>query len=389
MSEIKLALGMIVLDEFDRVQNLLTKLKDEFDEVILVLDNPNPKIISKFETLINKFSCKIIASEGKEYARRSLYLKESFSDWLLALDTDEFISIERVLKLKNELKRVEPNVGAIRLPILNYFGRGRWTTTFSPRVIRLGANICYNEQVQHTTVSESVFRNNMLLGRSSEFIEHYGSIVNETEFEKRKRRIRDMKLSISYANSFFYAMLAVEYISLGDIQSGIKYIELSLKSKGDKDFANYLKGLLLYRFNLTWAAREQLNFVTKQVAFCGEASLLLADLDTREGHVNRGLQRIEQYVNLHPDSTLMLLNYAALAVDLYPAKAIEYSKHVLDLQPSLFDPLIYSPGTPYNPYSFQDTFVCYYRDVFAILAKAYKNLGCDRESKYWGNYKFI
>ncbi len=385
MSSIKLGLGMIVYNEIEQIDNLFSSISSEFEDIILVVDKADEEIKRKFNNICNKYNnSKVYYSNGLEYERRNIYLEKSNSDWILVLDSDEYISVDNINKIKTELGKIKDNIGAIRASIFNYFGLGRWTTSFLPRIIKLEKYIKYNENIQHTSVSDSVLQNGMELDRSSSIIEHFGGL-NNNEIEKRKMRIQDMENFISNTTpkSFLYSMISLEYISIGDIKSALVQLDKSLDVNGDKDFTRYLKALINYRLNITWVAREQLERVSKQQSFCGEATILLADMDAREYKYSSALDRLKPYVNMHPNSVFLLINYAALAVNEEPYNTIAYCKRALELLPTLYDKKIYTNGAIFNPYKFQDTFVSCYTNIFSLLWHAYENIGDLQNRDYW------
>lgn len=384
-----IALGMIVYNEINETKAILDEIGNFFDEILIIVDNPTDETFLAFNELSKIYSCRIFSSTGLEYTRRNIYLNETKCDWIFTIDTDEKISLENLYKLKDFITTLDQNVGAIRLPIINYFGRGRWSTTFFPKVIRCKINLEYSQHIHHTSVASSVYKNEMVFERSPYFIEHFGPLLGKNEYTKRLKRIKDMesKLNMIEPNSFFYSMIAVEYISLGDLENGLKYINTAINASGDKDFANFLKALINYRLNLTWIAKEELEQVSLQKSFCGEAAQLLADIDAREGNITSALQRIRPYVIKHNDNPSLLLNYASLLVEYDPKKAIEYGLKSLNIMPSLSNPLIYGSGAIYNPYSFQDTFVQAYDNIYSILSRAYMKVGNLNEYRYW-NEKF-
>jgi len=173
----KLALGMLAKDEISMISNKLKSIGNLFDERIIVLDNPSEDILHEFEQICEEYKCKLFFSDGLEYVRRNMYLENCSCDWVLVLDADEEISPKRIQKLKQELKNIPEDFGAIRVSVLNYIGYGRWVTTFSPKIIRISNKIKYNEMIYHTTVTQSILENGMKLGRTSHFIEHFGPTV--------------------------------------------------------------------------------------------------------------------------------------------------------------------------------------------------------------------
>ncbi|WP_234946043.1 tetratricopeptide repeat protein [Caldanaerobius fijiensis] len=227
----------------------------------------------------------------------------------------------------------------------------------------------------------------MKIGRSPQFIEHFGPLYNKNEFKKRLDRIYAMERTIKEdeQNCFLFSMLAVENMSIGNIKDTLKYIENALNTSDDqdKDLPRFLKALIYYRLNLPWLAKDMLLDVAKQKSFTAEAQLLLADLDAREKDNHSALNRILPYLEMHPDSVHLNLNCAALVVDVEPYKSINWLKKALNLLPTLFCSDIYKKGADYNPYTFQDTFVSNYTNVFDLLFRAYVNIGDINEARYW------
>lgn len=390
MSNITLALGMIVYNEIELVRKILNDVREGFDEVIIVVDRPDQNVLAQFSRLCDSYRCKLLVSDGTEAERRNMYLCECKCDWLITIDADEAISLDRISEIKRYIATLPDNVAALRLPIHNYFGKGRWVTTFYPKVIKIRDDVRYNSNIHHTSVSASILDKGLVLGRNPQYVEHFGSVINENELSKRLTRIRDMEkmLKEKTLNSFFYTMLAIEYISTGDIATAIKYIDIAMEAEGDKDFTNFTKALIYYRLNLDWLARDLLECVTRQIAYHGEASLILANMDALQGNIESALERAKPYLELHPESAHWLVNYAALSVDYEPQKSIECIERATRLVPTLLNSrIIYGPGAAYNPYSFQDFFVSSYDNVCSILSRAYRNLGKIKESDYWRNYE--
>lgn len=246
--DLKLGLGIIAKDEISVVSNKLKSIGNLFDEKIIVVDRPDKSILYEFMRVSEEYGCKLFFSDEPEYARRNMYLENCSCHWILALDTDEEISPERIQRIKQELIDIPENVGAIRLSVINYIGYGRWVTTFSPKVIRITDKIRYNDAIYHPTVTHSVLKNGIKIGRSPQFIEHFGPLYNKNEFKKRLDRIYAMKRTIKEdeQNCFLFSMLAVEYMSIGNIKDALKYIEivLNMGDDQDKDLPRFLKALI-------------------------------------------------------------------------------------------------------------------------------------------------
>lgn len=389
MSDKILALGMIVYNEINLVENILEKINLYVDEIIIVVDNPTKEMMSDFKILTLKYDCIIIPSNGDESERRNLYLENSSCSWLITIDSDELISKENIIEIKKFLSTLDNNIGAVRLPIINYFGYARWTTTFFPKLIKINSKIRYNNSIQHTSVSDSVTANGLKMSRYSKFIEHYGSLINKSELMKHQKRIQDLEQMImkNQCSSFIYSMLALEYICVGMYEIAHKNISMALNKPGDRSFAIYLEALIYHRFHAHYLSKQKLEDILKTTVFTSEAAILLADLYIIKNDIISAEEKLKPFIEMHPDTPHLLINYAEIIKDVDPNMAIEYLERAISILPALKERKIYLDGAAYSPYFFQDNFLHTYTNVFVVLEQAYRKIGKIKDANFWNEHK--
>lgn len=214
-----ISLCIIVKDEEDKLNYLLKSVSDCFEE-ILIIDNGSKKPIS---TLKTSSKCKIInESKLKLDQSRNLFFEYAKSEWILTLDVDEIIFSEDIKKIKDSITNLETNVTAIYLPRYNYFGNGRWATTYICKMYRNSKKVQYHSAI-HGSVFSSVKKIGGDFGVVDIPIHHFDGLIGDVRADKRERNIELLlkKIKDNNYDASTYNYLSLEYFAEGDYAKAI------------------------------------------------------------------------------------------------------------------------------------------------------------------------
>ena len=389
-----LALGMVIRDASKDVETILISIGHLFDEIILVLHKCEPAVAQVIKSIGTQYGATCLETDISSFDQaRNLYLSSSSSDWLLVLDADERMAPSAVSAIRAMLDTTNNDVGALLIPIYEYFGKGRWVVRAQARLMR-PQSACYNQWFYHAGIGESMHGAGLRIapcGVSNILINHLGGLRN-SEQSKRIPRIQQLEsqLNTGSNNPFILTALAMEHLALGNIRRSHECIELALNlqhneaSRPRQDVTRYLLAILHYRLNLTWLAQPVLEEVAENsLVFNVYAQCMLADLDYREGRVDQAIRRLEVILEERPNASDVLVNAASLAAAKEPEKAIAWALHALEITPSLTWSKIYTRGASYNLLAVLDYFVGCYDNIYSVLHRAHIYKGDPSAAKQW------
>ncbi|MEN3186777.1 MAG: tetratricopeptide repeat protein [Atribacterota bacterium] len=165
-----LSLCMIVRDEVENLQKHLARMKDYFDDVVVVDTGSQDAT----KTITSSLGARVFSLpwENDFSKARNESLKHARGEWILVLDADEFMDEEGVLKLKEVAHKTDAM--GFQLPIYNYNRRQEvGVVNFALRFFRRHPKIRFAGRI-HETVEDSIVTLGGTIGRVNIPIHHFG-----------------------------------------------------------------------------------------------------------------------------------------------------------------------------------------------------------------------
>ena len=246
--------------------------------------------------------------------------------WALVIDSDEFVDAHSLAVMREALATT--SIHAFQLPVFNYFGRGRWATTYAYRLFRLDAPIEYRYRI-HESIAPSLADNALCWDFLYAPIHHLDFI--EIQRGKREKYLAMLNREIEEGQDlpFLLAIRAVELFAKGansdaltDIDSAIG-LAMSCRSRleGKDDFPRFLQALFLlklgahadaYKKFLTLFERARSGGSARARLRAAESALGLASVESSKGSYRAALEWAESSIALWP-SAEGLFNSATLS----------------------------------------------------------------------------
>lgn len=198
-----LTVCMIVKNEENVLKKCLDSIKDIADEIIAVDTGSEDKTIE----IAGSFGAKVIRHEWKNdfSEARNVCLQNATSDWILAIDADEFIERKDLINIKRIIEF--ENFDAFRLALFNYSnnendagwvrlsekreGYSGYLPIELARLFRNNKKYRYEEAV-HETIENSIIKNNGRISTIDIPIHHFGGLDKE---EIRKKQLKYLEYS--------------------------------------------------------------------------------------------------------------------------------------------------------------------------------------------------
>ena len=146
-----LALAMLVKNIEKNILHISNLIDwNVYDEVIIVDNGSTDNSVF----LLEKLGCKVISCTNKLLDEcRNLYIEHSTADWILVLDSDEYISPQEVSRL---MHKPLDKYDAVKLKRYDYYGNGLWSESNLYRLFRRNSYIRYTISPIHASISASV-----------------------------------------------------------------------------------------------------------------------------------------------------------------------------------------------------------------------------------------
>ena len=121
MTELKISIVVIALNEADRIGHLLSHTAFA-DEVIVVDSGSTDKTVSLCESA----GARVIRRPWTGYAdQKQFAMQQAKGPWILNLDADEYVPDAQAEEIRTALPKTPPSVTAFSMPRLSYY-LGRW-----------------------------------------------------------------------------------------------------------------------------------------------------------------------------------------------------------------------------------------------------------------------
>ncbi len=148
-----LALAMLVKNAENNILHI-SRLIDwnVYDEVIIVDNGSTDNSV----ILLEKLGCKVFSCRDKQLDEcRNLYIEHSTADWILVLDSDEYISPKEVSRL---MSKPLDKYDAVKLKRYDYYGNGLWSESNLYRLFRRNSYaLLYDNDIRHNHVCPVIF----------------------------------------------------------------------------------------------------------------------------------------------------------------------------------------------------------------------------------------
>lgn len=231
---------IIAKNEEKNIGQLINNVKDISDEIIVVDNNS----VDKTTEIAQRLGARVIVYDGdKEYEQRNLYIKEAGMDWILVLDADERIDSEKFLAFKNEILENSGSILAYYLPIINFFGEGKWAETTIVRLFRNKKELYYEKADIHTSVMTAVKNagnsdTTKIIGILDVPVYHLDGLLKKRGNGKRERY---PKLITDCINRYkgspmemkFHNYLGIEHAAAGRYDDAYKEFEVVAQKGGN------------------------------------------------------------------------------------------------------------------------------------------------------------
>ena len=348
---------IIAKNEEKLLPGCIDSLKPFVDEIILV-DNgstDNTTIIAK-----NNGCIVIQRAESEVDEGRNKYIEHASKDWLLILDADERLDINKKSILFSALDNTSDEVMQFRIPLYNYTGHGKFVeTSTASRIIRRDTRIKYNNFTIHASTTDSV---KAIGGKSLSLnfpIHHYDIIIPERTGKKRELYKNKLAEKIMRYNNgeqltdleniyVQYLFLGVEYSAICDYRSAIIQYDHVISSRDSTaDMALLFKAYTLLSAGELSAVLDLTKRLINKGVFIERASALCAEILIRLNKKNEAIKISNEALRFNSQSAHTLVNLGILTEEADPEIAFNYFNRAIIVNSMIKEKFIYrAPSIP-------------------------------------------
>ena len=368
-----LSLGMIVHDEWLNVKALLRLSRECFDAVVLVVDSMDDAVIDRFREIADSEDCILIRSAESEDKRRNLCLESSPTEWMLLIDSDEYVQKHRLFALRNSSALRSEENGAVRLPVYSYIGRGRWAVNAIHRVVRCGCGVRYAGRSLHPGVTSSLKA--VGLRSSLDFsipVHHLGDLLSGDRLGKRRSRAQVVaaELERRVDDDFLRSVLALEYIASGEFEAAFEQLRRVSDRGGDDHMPRYIGALVSMRLGGLESAFMLFSELIAERAYEREATMFCGSIRYLQGDLATAVQYFEGLLDKNPADASAMLNLSFCLRNNDGYRAASLARQCATLIPLIHCPGAYAPHPSHSIYTFQDIVVPGYNNYYSLLAES-------------------
>ena len=357
---------ILAKDEEENIEECIKSVLSFADEII-VIDNASK---DRTKELAESLGARVYTLEScSEAELRNFYLENVQYTWSLALDADERASAEFGLVLKEKIRSVEEDVVALKVPINNYFGSGKWASFLVFRGIRSGRGIFYCEGSIHPSIGRSV---NSSGGHSEVLpaeLHHLDALIKDRSSNKRERYMQKIRESIEKTSDVIeknrlMIYLGLEYTGIGDFGKAEEIYVSALENLKKHTHATFARIFLIQNHMMQRkysSAKEELNklfgFDYNSVLFWADSNSVIEHLKKKNDITDAFLQFDEaRYwceinLKLWPFASYNYINRASLSEQ---SDEVDYLlEKAVGINPFLMSDLIYKQGYIPNLYIHQ------------------------------------
>jgi tetratricopeptide (TPR) repeat protein len=305
--------------------------------------------------------------------------EKAAGDWALVIDSDEFIDEQSLLALHAAIA-ASSDVSAHLLPIHNYVGHGRWTTSYSFRLFHLGQPIEYSYAI-HESISPSLVRNGLRWQYLDASIQHLDFVNPVPGKRARYRALLEDAIGRGEDLAFLKSLYAIECFWSGEHDAVLRHLDEAIaialdrdrnpRFAGRDDFPTALKAyFFLHHRDLRRAESlfERL-WDRAEARAAAEGGLGLASIACMQGDHAKALEWIEASL-ARWESAAAIFSRATVRSELgEPRLALRDIAHGLRLNPLAGDPRILGEPNPEEVFGWQCLLPPSYRGLPTLLQK--------------------
>ncbi|WP_010631893.1 CDP-glycerol glycerophosphotransferase family protein [Sporolactobacillus vineae] len=217
-----ISLCMIVKNEESVLQRCLESVKDGVDEIVIVDTGSTDKtkeIAKQYTDKVYDYKWNDSFSEARNFAQ-----SKATSEWILALDADEFVDHQNLLELRDELKENKNDFNMCVVKIYNFAGRDAQTifNNYHVRIYKNDPAIKYyraiHEQLKRMDGKE-------LRSHVSRLVVYHSGYLSYTVATKNKglrnRTLINKEIKVEGQTGFDYFNLGNELVSQGKTERAL------------------------------------------------------------------------------------------------------------------------------------------------------------------------
>lgn len=366
---------IITKNEENNIIDVINNVKLFSDEIIVVDNHSEDKTIE----FAKKLGAKVLQYDGnKEYEQRNLYLNCAKGKWILVLDADERIDAQKFLSEKEKIL-AEDNKAACSsyyLPIINFYGEGKWAQTTTVRLLKNSSDLFYEPVEIHTSIITSIKMQKQSQGTNgigilNVPIYHLDGIQMKRQLGKRDK-YRKLVLECINKNKGtpmemkFHNYLGFEYVAVGKYEEAFEEFRYVAQNGGSNNILPlyFMSRVRLMQGDLS-QAKKWIEYYLDRCEY-GKLPFLTSILEERKArgeitkidilyHKKNYNKAIEEIDKLEETAARLVNKYFILKkmniVDL------RLLKKAYELNPYMKEASIYIPIKRPNIYEFQSEFL--------------------------------
>lgn len=230
--KLDITVGLIVKNEEERIEFLLTNITNYVKEVIVVDNGSSDRTLELAYMYANKV---FVYPNATEAELRNVYIENSSCPWIMSLDADEEVETCFWSKLEKKLAVVDQDVVSFIVPIYSYYGNGKWSHFTTHRIFRNNSLLRYYGEI-HPSITKKIYSNNLKFELFEEPIHHMDALIKKRC--KSKRQVYENKILLELEKCTnkqhryrLLCYLAVEYIARKEYVKAITILNYLVESK--------------------------------------------------------------------------------------------------------------------------------------------------------------
>lgn len=247
----KISLCAIVKNEENFITEFIEHHIDTVDDIFILDTGSSDMTLSKISVYEKVHIYLYNESEFSFSNARNYILNKASGDWILFLDADERLSLNKVIDIKAYLSTLD--CYALCLWRYDYTPNGDWAGLFVPRIIK-------KDKVQYSgdvfEYLESKQKEPIMMQMTTEmYLQHIGRLRDvEMNISKNESYISKAKNVLRYCDSddvkgYYEILIAMLYQEIQNKELAYQYLELSMNRESFCTWYRYKSAGDVYRIN--------------------------------------------------------------------------------------------------------------------------------------------